>query len=573
MNPLLARRWARADGVFLAVTLVLALAVIAQALVSVIQFRDIFPFGDMDDVLARYFAGPAKDYWIYHDNEHLPLFAMPLYWIDFRAFQAQGVFLTGCILTLATAIGLAPARALLRLDGSRMLRPCAIAATILASIVWLGSYINLVWTHQVHMYLAVFAVTIAIRVAASSEARGNRHIAVMVAWLIVAMFSFGSGIMGFPAVFAIGLIRRWTRRHLAIMAAAFFACVTVYAILAFPVLHATLAAQTHVGGYGAGTRGLYALTFLGSPSFNMLAPFLPLAWALGAAWCLACIGLTVFIRYAAQSWTKPPGEIVAWAMGFGVFTLLLDAETTLARASVFGYVQAADGRYIIGQLPFWIGLLMIATQRALAGGVRARTALSSASMAIGAGLLASQQGILPAMRAHNHDRWSSAMSAIDNVADPGVYFRDDMFYVHHVPAMIDGFRAQGWSVYAWKQSTWIGRKIESFGTMATACSGHVDTVAQAGKPDGWRVDGWAADGTGRDAQWVLLADRTGLIRGLAHRGGARPDLNRAGTGQDLLYAGWTGYVRTAGPAPNISAYLLLKDKHPCRIDSLARSGA
>ena len=309
----------------------------------------------------------------------------------------------------------------------------------------------------------------------------------------------------------------------------------------------------------------------------MLAPFLPLAWALGVAWCLAGIGLTVFIRYAARCRIGSPDEIAAWAIGSGVFTVLLDAETTLARASVFDYVQAADGRYIIGQLPFWIGLLMIGTQRALAGSMPARVTLSSASMAIGAGLLASQQGILPAMRAHNHDRWSSAMSAIDNVADPGVYFRDDMFYVRHVPAIVDGFRARGWSVYDWKQSAWIGRKIGSFGARATACTGHVDTVAQAGtqagKSGGWRVDGWAADGTGGDAQWVLLADRTGLIRGLAHRGGARPDLVRAANSQANLYAGWTGYIRSAGPAPAISAYLLLKDKHPCRIDRPTGLGA
>ncbi len=556
------RTWPNAAALLFAVAITLALATIATTIPAIIRFRDIVPFGDMIDVAYRYFTGPARDFWIYHDNEHLPLIAMPFYWIDLNLFRAQGIFLTACNLLLAAAIGLAPARALFRATPGRVLLPAAVTATLLASSLWLGNSVNLVWTKQVHMYLSLFAVMAAIGITSRERPRTARHICAITFWLAIATFSFGYGIVGFPAILAIGLLRGWNRRALAAIALAGLVCLAVYAAIALPLRNAQLAAFFMSLGQHS-SRPVFALTFIASPPFNILRHFMPRKLAFGIGWLLAILGLAAFCRHAFAQRLNRASELRCWATALTVFTVLVAAETAYARAPMFNYEAAADGRYIIAQLPFWAGLLLLATEATASGSPGARSALGAVLAVVCAGLLASGSRTMPELRAHNDERWSSAMAAIDHVADPRAQFRDDLFYPGRVAVMTDAFRARRWSVFDWPQAAWIGRPLASFGATQGGCAGHLDNVQLVGPDRGWRLTGWAADRLG--STWILLVDPAGTVRGLAHGGGGRPDLAAGLHNPHLLYAGWTGYVPFSVGGRSVAAYLLVKDKHPCRI--------
>jgi hypothetical protein len=68
-----------------------------------------------------------------------------------------------------------------------------------------------------------------------------------------------------------------------------------------------------------------------------------------------------------------------------------------------------------------------------------------------------------------------------------------------------------------------------------------------------------------NSPWILLADASGTIRGLAHTGALRSDVAHSLQNAGMLYSGWTGYVPVPPGTESITAYLLMKSRHPCRI--------
>jgi MFS family permease len=555
----------------LAAAIILALCVIGQAVPAVLRYRDILPFGDMIDVVYRYFVGPTKDFWIFHDNEHLPLFVMPIFWLDMHLFGAQGLFLILCNLLLATGIAFATVPALRRALPESLLLQAALAATFVASEIWLGNASNLVWTKQVHMYLSLFAVMMAVAMAAADRPRRIRHVAGMAAWLIVATFSFGYGIIGFPAVLAIGAARRWNWRFLIILGSVCIACLAVYLTIAAPILREH--GRVILIYRDTWVECVYALTFIASPPYIILRSFLPSMVSFGIAWIMAGLGLIVFAWRAIRCFRQPPGELLAWALGLGVFTILVAAETSYAR-SIFGYAQAADSRYVVGQLPFWMGLFLIGATSIKPRQWRARMALSASLLLVCTGLLVSQATMLPALRVQSYNRWNSAMAAINNTADPDVFSRDQYIHPDRVPVMFAGLRARHWSAYAWPQAAWIGRTLSSFGPVQAGCLGGIDEIIPVGNQGGRRVRGWAAQSRKRlGPSWMLLADHAGTVRGLAHRGGPRPDVAANLHAPQLLYAGWIGYVPYPATPGSLDAYLLLPGHIPCAIGAARSAGS
>lgn len=98
--------WASPNLRFLNFTLILAkiitaVIIIEQSVVILLRVYDLFPYYDMVLVDYEYLVGKAQDLWLLPDNEHRPIFAMPLYWIDLAVFADQEVFLVLCNLVLA----------------------------------------------------------------------------------------------------------------------------------------------------------------------------------------------------------------------------------------------------------------------------------------------------------------------------------------------------------------------------------------------------------------------------------------------------------------------------------------
>ncbi len=549
----------------------LALVLICQSLWAIHRFWDIFPFGDMVDVVWRYLARPTREFWIFHDNEHLPLAAMPFYWIDLRVFKAQGTFLICCIVLLAFAISLVPLAAVRRALPGRNLLVATIACCAVAMQLWLGGYANLIWTKQVHMYLSLFAVMMALSLACDARPRRWFHVAGACAWAAIAMFSFGYGIMAFAVLLALGAWRRWPLPWLVSIPLVAVCCLVLYVALSSSDLGQHVRVLSSFGL--AASQALYATTFVASPIFNGLQPFLPAPAAFGLAYAAVALSSAWLAAFVWRRRRLPPCELAAWGVALALFTVLTAVQTACARF-FYGFAQAADPRYVIGQMPFWLGVLLVALScGASPRRVRAIGLAACAGMAL---LLASQQSVFAVMRAHNYGRWSSAMSAIDGVLDPAVAVRDDLFHVSRVPQMIAGLRAHGWSVFAWRQARWIGRQVQSFGAVRTGCAGAFDTLVPVGGKaspamrgflaPGWRAEGWAVDhGTDARSSWILLADGTGVVRGLAHGGGARSDVTAALHAPAEVYPGWTGYVPEGAHGAGLSAWLLTPGKHPCRL--------
>jgi hypothetical protein len=163
----------------------------------------------------------------------------------------------------------------------------------------------------------------------------------------------------------------------------------------------------------------------------------------------------------------------------------------------------------------------------------------------------------------------SAMALINGVDDLAVYRNDDLPAAQHAQAMFAAFEAKGWSARGWPEKNWIGRAVASFGAAGGACRGAIDSVVAVddsiGGHPGRRVQGWAvADNRPETDAWLLLTDRTGTVRGLAHGGGPRPDVAAALGNPALSNTGWTGYVPLSVEPSDVTAYLLVKNKHPCR---------
>jgi hypothetical protein len=545
----------------LASAIAAAMVLIGQALWCTFRFRDVFPFADMVGVVWHYLAAPMREFWIYHDNEHLPLAVMPLFWIDLRLFHAQGLFLIVCNVALASAIALAPAPAMRRALGQSSWLLAALVATSLSMQLWLAGWENLTWPKQVHMYMSLMAAVLAIGVAASPRPRGWGHVAAAAALAGIATFSFGYGMIAFPVVLVLGLWRGWDWRRLAAVAVAMVCCLAAY----LTISAALVGQRSHlIMTYGRlENEAHYFLTFMASPAYTAVAPVLPSLYAYGLSYSLVGLGLGWLAWRIWQTRGAPPSELLAWAAGLTLFSLLTGVQTALGR-SVFGSEQALESRYIVGELPFWCGLLLLAAdqkQLRTRGGQALAGSVALAAMLL---LLLSQQTALARLRVHNADRWMMAMSAIDGVSDPPAENANEWSHPGRFHQMIADLRLRGWSAFAWPQAKWIGRGLGSFGAAQKGCLGAFDALDPVGDGSGFRAQGWAADSAVRaHSAWVVMADRTGLVRGVAHGGGVRPDVSASLHAPGLLYAGWTGYLPAGAGRQGLSAWLLLGGKHPC----------
>lgn len=553
--------------VLLYAAVVLAAVIAGQAVLSVLRYWDVFPYYDMVLVDYRYLAASARDFWIFHDNEHLPLFAMPLFWADLRLFGGQGLFLVLCNLVLALGIALAPWQALRTVAGGRMAIALAATAAIVSLMFWLGNRTNLTWPKQAHMYLSLFALMPAFGRTASERDVGPAGAAFISCWLAVATFSFGYGIIGFPCVALVAVQRRWHWRSSAVLAAAFASCLGLYLVLTGN-LGFYVSEGAPLFGERIGSGVSYALTFVAAPLVSACRPFMTETGARTVGRIVAGAGIAVIAWRALSGLRRRPDRIEAWALLLAMFTLGNAAETAFARAARFGSEGALEYRYILGELPFWIAFVLLAA-RALAGApAKAAVAAGLALLAMEAGLLASQQSELRSLRDDSALRWQAAMAALDDVSDRALFELRIWPFPDQVVAVIDGLRTRQLGVFAWPEVAWLGRNVSSFTPVEGDCAGGLDSIAPVPGTSGRLVEGWSDDKRAASASaWVLLADSAGSVVGLAHGGQPRPDLAALRGTERLRYAGWAGYVTDDRAAYALTAYLVLPGQRACRMAS------
>jgi len=558
--PLTGRASVRSLNVALLSAIVVAsAALIIHSAVALYRFHDTLPFYDMILVDYQYLYGTWKDFWLFHDNEHRPLVVMPLYWLDLSIFRDQEGFLVVCNVVVAACIAAVPWRAIARgTNGDRALTAACCALTT-AMMFWLANRANLSWPKQIHVYLSVFAMMLAFRRAADPRPTGAGAAAGIAAWLCVSTFSFGFGIIGFPAVAIIAVLRRWNWRAMFVLALALLACVALYAALTDGLQF--IRDGKPVAGFDAGHTLAFALTLLSAPIVYIARTLTAGPSAVLTGQCLTVAGLGVYAWRTLRCIRRPPAELEAWALLLAAFAVGNALQTALARAFIHDLDYALEHRYIIGELPFWEGLILLAVPAVAAASQARVLAAACAGLAIEAGLLWSQRTELRDLRYEDAWHWQEAMSGLTGVPDRALFDAHIWIDADQVVRVLDGLRARRMSMFDWPQASWMGQPITRFAITEHSCMGELRGTTPVPGGDGSLALGWSGDARVADwSTWIVLADKAGTITGLA-RGGVMDEFAASWTHSH--YSAWRGYVR--GSADGLTPYMVLPGNRACAL--------
>ena len=540
--------------------------IVSQSIIGVLHDRDVFPFYDMILVDYRYFAASAHDFWIFRDNEHLPLFAMPLFWADLRLFGGQGLFLVLCNMVLAAGIGLGTTAAIHRAARLRPALAAATSALIVLLMLWFGNRANLTWPKQVHMYLSLFALTMAFRRAAPARPIAAGDALTISAWLLVATFSFGYGVIGFACMGLLAIQRRWNWTSGSILAATLLVCLAIYDALSFGVGYLNEGVPLLHGGLLRGAD--YALTFIAFPVIAVSRSFVPESEAEAIGRLAASAGTAFLVWRIARGFFRRPDEIESWWLLLSTFTMCNAAETAFARAARFGVSGGLEYRYVVGELPFWIALVLLAFRCLTRSSWQSLVVAGTAALVAEFGLLHSQHYEFGIQRNITAIRWQAAMSALDGVVDKN--FLTSLIWptTDQVVVTTEGLRRHHLSVFAWPEQSWLGENVGQFRHADKVCEGALERVTRVDGTAGLLVEGWVLDKhVTQGSGWIVLADKSGTIVALAHDGMPRVDLLISRRDGRLRNAGWLGYVVADRPPDGLVAYLMLSGDRTCRLAS------
>ncbi len=534
---------------------VLAAIVAISGLACAIRFRYVFPYWDMATVEIAYFSGHPLSFWIPADNEHLPLFAMPLFWLDNVLFRAHGVLTQALMLMLAAWMGLVWAARALRASRGDVPVTIACASVFVALLLSLQNWENLIWPKQIHMYLSLASFVGAGCLVARAGPPSRGRVAGVGALLIVSIFSFAYGVVAWVAVLCLALARGWPRRGLAALLATFACCLIVYSLLYN---------RLTIRAYGnpldsllhPGLLARYELTYAAAP-FIHLAGAWPVFGDPSAAGRLVTAFLLIALLPSAWSTLRrPPDETLTWSWLLILFTLGTGLISAMARARSFGTDQALSSRYFVAQVPLWIGLCLLGIQAFGARRTWRRVCVASVGLLLVALLASADRDELPGLRLTQANHYQAVLALLDGVQDQPV------LQAHLVPfgdlawTLGAELRRRRWSVFDWRESHWIGQRFDALFAPAGpyACDGLIGTTAPVAGTNARFLTGWAWDRKQRaPVRWIVLVDREGVVRGLGHGGLFREGLGR------LLYdpaandAGWQGYA----PVPGLRAYAVV----------------
>ena len=533
-----------------------AAGILVHGLTSAVTYRYVYPYWDMVGLQWHYLHGAAWDFWVLADNEHLPIFAMPIFWLDDALFHARGEMLQALILLAAACFAAVTGRQAARAAGSGA--AAAAAGWMVAALsFWLENWENLVFPKQVHMYLALSTFVAASVLVARPGRSPAARVAGVAALLTVSTFSFAFGVAGWIAVLCVATARRWPRRALLALLGVFALCLGIYA---------ALYNRETVGLYGSPLAALsrpglvlmYVWTYLATPLVYLLDGVVDRAGSVPAGRLLV---LPLLAWLATRLWPlrlRAPTETETWAWLLILFTCGTALLSAAGRAHAFGSLQPLSTRYMPEEVPFWIGATLLALEAGARRVQLRRLALAGVGAVVMAAMVASQARALEVLRFFSAAHHQAVLSLVDGVVDRA-QLENNLFPDFTLPVRLDqDLRARGWSVWSWPEPHWIGRPVgEVFASsVSETCAGFVDTSRPVTPGPGSLVDGWAFDtARGEPPTWVVLADAGGVIRGLARTGRHRPDVGAALRESGADYSGWTGYV-PAG-AGGLRAYAVL----------------
>jgi hypothetical protein len=564
------------------------LAAITYSIIAVLTNRLRAPFWDMvpleiyinERVLSHGFDLRAA--LTFPDNEHRPVFPMIFWIIDHVLFNSDGLFLIIVNLLLITAIATMVGRMALR-AGVPFVPALAFLLLVPLAMLWPANWENLIWPKQVHVLLAVAAISggfIGLVRADDLLRRSGPPRAIFVsvalglALFFVGMFSFGYGLVAWGLTLPLILVRSWHRR----LRMSVFIVITVIIVAGLALYGST---YTIIGAHADPLQSVirpfdllsYVIMFMGAPAWFIVEGlggtprdiWPALAGTAGISTFGAAIVLMLKPGKAGADGAGAPARlffvcIAIWTVGVALLTALVRVNLSS---------PSGISRYLIVPTLFWLALGGWSLS-----GMRSSSRASNGAFLFGAVataciLVATFPYYFGIMQDRARLVRMAAISAVLKM--PGALTgyilagNDDAL----ISAFMDESARRGASIYRQAWPGWLGRNVHGmFGASESGrCDGFVDQIMPLAD-EGIRAVGWAWDARKKVAlQWLLITDMNGKVVGLATSGVARPDVSAYLHQRSASRSGWEGFARVS-TSDFGSVYAVLNDGHVCRLRSL-----
>ncbi|MFQ5509645.1 MAG: hypothetical protein ACE5FN_09955 [Leptospirillia bacterium] len=511
---------------------VLAAGFVLSALIMVGLFHYDVLLRDQWAMYATYWEQPFwQSLWTPRNSHRIP-FAALFSQMDLQWFGASGHVLMVLQNLLAGASAWLIARCAGEDGGSTdpaLVR--SVQAFVFVITFWMGSNLHLVLTLGVSHYLCALGAVVAVMGmahAGGAARKGDRRgvtlgLAVSLAGAVVSTFSYGSGLVLWPALLVLAVVIRLPIRWAGGIAVTGIVAVALY-----------LSGNRPAGSgewQRAGVNHFLELfvNFLGAPAAHALDFVIPVhtpamvtvAFVAG----LAVLALTLWVSVRLLLQSAPPGRGVAALFGVLIFTTGVALLVAYSRVERYGPAVGAAQRYVSWGVLHWAALAGLLPALAASCGKRAAR-LAPVLCVV---LVAVSLTLVP-----SHFRWGLASGTTGLWAEEAalalaVEVRDD---ARVGAALADGDQlgivySTGRILRDENLNFFRRVSIESLGTRLAEthrvvsqnqCLGELVTVSRAsgGTPPAWRVAGWGWDTKANQAPaGVFLTDRQGMIRGLA----------------------------------------------------------
>jgi len=311
-----------------------------------------YPFADQFHfipLLDKAFTGTLTwgDLWAAHNHHRLffPRWVMTTlatrtHW-DLRYEVAVNVILGAGIFLWLSYVLLRSAK-LLKGDPPYLLLP------LVALLVFsLNQWCNWVWGWQMQIFMAVWATTAGIAMLASPKA-GHLHVAGALLLGLFATFSFGSGMVYWPAGLAVLVWPLfWKARVRGVWLVLW--CAVAASVLVLYVLD--LEALPHTR-HNPATFLAYVLVYLGA-NVTLFRPWAALPAGIGA------LGFAAWAHWSLVRARRIPAASLAPFTALMLYAVATALLTALKRASWLGPQQAAAPRYCTVSMLFWVGVVYL----------------------------------------------------------------------------------------------------------------------------------------------------------------------------------------------------------------------
>ncbi len=510
--------------------------------------------------LKNYYAGQwhVSDLWRQH-NEHRILFPRLFFLVDWFLFKGTSVFLFVsilCIQAIHAGIFIGEVRGWKAASREVRLSVAAIVAALFFSGIHLE---NFTWSFQISFVLVFCAASLSIRsLVLYAEKVGKRNaamgsLAACIGWAAVANYSLANGILIWPVLLLMAAALRLRPRIRVLIGVLTILAGSLY----FSDYHL-------IAGH---TNSLLALRqpvqVLGYVCAYLALPFSRINHSVGVG-----IGFVALIGAAGavfQLFRHPDLPRLA-RLSIGVMVFITGGAflTALGRMSLGP--PEVEMRYATPACVFWVCALLIP----LTGRGTLRTGFEiGTSPVLAIAITSVVLAILPAHLGESA-RFKEVAAAVQNAGlalSADVPARDRIRYVYPDPTfdfpLIDVLRSHHLSLFSGK-SIRMGEPLQSHYRLVgrDRCLGGWDSVTAVDSPDhtAETAAGWAWDtSANRPPKMVIIADRGGVIRGLAQFNRDREDIAQALRNGRMTSSGWFGFARRLSGLEPYRAYALLSD--------------